>query len=139
MSAPAAATGPERIVWPAMRLGFLGRCPACGKGRLFGHYLKVNDRCDRCLEAFHHHRADDAPAYFTILLVGHIVLPLALYVDSFWAPPLWQMLSLWVALIIVLSLALLPRIKGALVGFQWARRMHGFSESRPDRTASTIQ
>jgi hypothetical protein len=35
---------------------------------------------------------------------------------------------MWFPLIIGLSLWLLPRVKGALVGLQWALRMHGFGD-----------
>ena len=54
------------------------KCPACGKGAMFNAYLKVNDRCPACGEELHHHRADDAPPYFTMLIVGHIVVALVL-------------------------------------------------------------
>mgnify|MGYP003352389930 CR=1 FL=1 len=83
--------------------------------------------CPACGEALHHHRADDAPPYFTILVVGHVIGALILLVDEI-DPDLamWKHMAIWPALVIVLSLALLPRIKGALVGLQWALRMHGF-------------
>jgi uncharacterized protein (DUF983 family) len=68
----------SRDVMQAMRRGFCGRCPNCGKGRLFRAFLKVVDRCDHCGEELSHHRADDAPAYFVILIVGHIVVALPL-------------------------------------------------------------
>ncbi len=85
-----------------------GNCPACGLG----------------LEPY---RADDAPAYFTIFAVGHIVVPLVLAFERYGnQPPLWFHALLWLPLSVVLALLLLPRIKGALVGLQWALRMHGF-------------
>ena len=68
-------------MWLSMRRGFFGRCPNCGKGKIFRAFLKVADRCPACDEALHHHRADDAPAYFVILIVGHVVVPLALVVE----------------------------------------------------------
>ncbi|MFM2444607.1 MAG: hypothetical protein RJB09_1793, partial [Pseudomonadota bacterium] len=64
---------PVRAWWPAMKLGFRGICPACGEGKIFRAFLKVNDCCPCCGEELHHHRADDAPPYFTILVVAHIV------------------------------------------------------------------
>ena len=73
-----------------------------------------------------HHRADDAPPYFTIVIVGHIVVPLLMTVELTYAPPLWLHLLLWLPLTAILSLALLPCVKGAIVGLQWAHRMHGF-------------
>ncbi|MBV8474672.1 MAG: DUF983 domain-containing protein [Hyphomicrobiales bacterium] len=111
----------------AMRRGFLGRCPHCGGGRLFRAYLKVADQCPHCGEELFHQRADDAPPYITMLIVGHFIVAGILAVDSLWpdAPMLWTGLC-WAALTVAASLALLPRVKGALVGYQWALRMHGF-------------
>jgi len=110
----------------ALQRGFLGRCPNCGEGRLFRAYLKVADHCPVCGEALHHHRADDAPAYFVILIVGHIVVPLVLAVETAFAPAYWVHLVLWFPLIVGLSLVLLQPVKGAIVGWQWAHFMHGF-------------
>jgi uncharacterized protein (DUF983 family) len=83
-------------------------------------------QCTGCGTELHHHRADDAPPYFTILAVGHIVVPAMLLLERMVEPPSWVHTVLWLPLVLVLSLALLPRIKGALIGFQWAHRMHGF-------------
>jgi uncharacterized protein (DUF983 family) len=110
----------------AMRRGFLCRCPNCGKGKLFRAFLKVADECAVCGEDLHHHRADDAPAYFVILIVGHIVVPLALWVETDFAPSYWIHLALWLPLTLGLSIGLLQPIKGAIVGWQWAHEMHGF-------------
>jgi uncharacterized protein (DUF983 family) len=110
----------------AISRGLRGRCPACGRGSLFARFLKVTERCGACGEELHHQRADDAPAYFVILIVGHIIVPLALLVETSFAPPLWLAFSLWLPLTLVLSMALLQPVKGAIVGWQWAHRMHGF-------------
>jgi uncharacterized protein (DUF983 family) len=110
----------------AMWRGFSERCPNCGKGRLFGKYLKVNDACPVCREAMFHHRADDAPAYFTILVVGHFIVGGALSLERGFSPPTWVHLAIWLPLTLIASLLLLPRVKGALVGLQWALYMHGF-------------
>jgi uncharacterized protein (DUF983 family) len=126
---------PQRDVWRAMLDGFRSRCPACGKGALFGRYLKVQETCPSCGEALHHHRADDAPPYFTIMIVGHVVVGAILPVERMYAPPLWLHAALWLPLTLVLALWLLPRVKGTIVGLQWAFYMHGFEEAaaRPDR------
>ena len=118
---------PQRDWARAVLNGFRLRCPACGVGRLFGRYLKVNASCPACGEALHHHRADDAPPYFTILIVGHVVVGAILPVERAFMPPLWLHAVLWVPLALLMSLGLLPRIKGAIVGLQWALRMHGFA------------
>jgi uncharacterized protein (DUF983 family) len=106
--------------------GWNGRCPHCGDGRVFSAFLKVSDHCPTCREELHHHRADDAPPYFTIFVVGHIVVAGVLAVEQAWRPDMWIHAALWTPLTLVLSLLLLPRFKGAMVGLQWALRMHGF-------------
>jgi len=111
----------------AMLRGVRCRCPACGEGSVFRAFLKVADKCPSCGEELHHHRADDAPAYFTITIVGHIVIAGVLILEQAFAPATWVHMALWVPLTLVLSLLLLPVVKGALVGLQWAQRMHGFS------------
>jgi len=123
---PEADARPPRDFVRAMWRGFSQHCPNCGKGRLFGKYLKVHDACPGCGEALHHHRADDAPAYFTILIVGHFVVGGALSLERGLAPPTWVHLGLWLPLTLIGCLLLLPRVKGALVGLQWALYMHGF-------------
>lgn len=120
--------GSKRHLGQAMWRGFLGRCPNCNEGRIFRAYLKVADQCPHCGEVFHHHRADDAPAYFVILIVGHLLVPLALSVETAFSPPIYVHVLLWLPLILGLSLALLQPVKGALVAYQWAHRMHGFGE-----------
>ncbi len=120
-------TPPPRNWSQAMWRGFFGACPSCGTGRLFGSYLKVSDTCASCGEALHHHRADDAPPYFTIFIAGHVIVAGVLALEQSVAPPPWVHLVIWLPLTVVVCLALLPRIKGALVGLQWALRMHGFS------------
>ncbi len=115
-----------RDAWQAMGRSTLGKCPACGEGHLFKAYLKVADACDHCGEELHHQRADDAPAYFTISIVGHIVVGGALVLERWMAPATWVHMAIWLPLTLAMSLALLPAVKGSLIGLQWAKRMHGF-------------
>lgn len=116
----------DRPLFAAMRKGWFDRCPSCGVGKLFARFLKANTQCGDCGEELHHHRADDAPPYFTIIVVGHIVVPLTLIVERNWSPSYWTHAVIWLPLTLGLIFWLLPRIKGALVGMQWANRMHGF-------------
>ncbi len=116
----------SRAVAPALRAGWSMRCPGCHRGKMYKQYLKVADACDVCGEELHHQRADDAPPYFTIFIVAHIVVAGILVLERAYAPPTWLHLALWLPLTLALSLWLLPRVKGALIGLQWALRMHGF-------------
>jgi uncharacterized protein (DUF983 family) len=110
----------------ALWRGFRRTCPNCGEGRLFSKFLKVAESCERCGEELHHHRADDAPPYFTMFIVGHVVVPLVLVVEKLWAPPLAVHFTFWTVVTLGLTFALMPAVKGAIVGLQWALRMHGF-------------
>jgi len=121
-----AADRDERPVWPAMRRGFRGRCPRCGQGALFVGYLKVADHCPICRLDLHHQRADDGPAYLTILIVGHLMAPLLLFSFTRFRPDPLVLATVFAVGTVALSLYLLPRLKGMIVGLQWARRMHGF-------------
>jgi uncharacterized protein (DUF983 family) len=129
---------PARPLWEAMLRGFLGRCPKCGEGRLFRAYVKTVDHCEHCGEEMHHHRADDFPAYLVVVIVGHITLGGFMAAEILTELATWQHLAIWVPLTIVLALALLQPVKGAIVGLQWALYMHGFGgeedvvESHPE-------
>ena len=129
-----ASPASPRFLPQALWRGFCLRCPNCGIGRLFSAYLKVNDRCPRCQEELHHQRADDAPPYFVILIVGHLVVGAALTVEVALAPPMWVQMAIWPLLAVALCLLMLPRIKGALIGLQWALRMHGFDPAHRSRS-----
>jgi uncharacterized protein (DUF983 family) len=122
----------KRDVWTSLKRGFRGRCPRCGEGKLFRAYLKVDNNCRVCGLDFTPHRADDLPAYLVIVIVGHLVVPTALMVETDFSPPVWLQLSIYLPLTLVLSLLLLQPVKGAVVGLQWALRMHGFDDNPPD-------
>jgi uncharacterized protein (DUF983 family) len=122
----------KRDVWTAMKRGFCSRCPRCGQGKLFRAFLKVADHCSACGLDFTPHRADDLPAYLVIIIVGHIVVPTALWIETDYSPPVWLQLTVYLSFTLVASLLLLQPVKGAVVGFQWAMRMHGFDDNAPD-------
>ncbi|RJF82299.1 DUF983 domain-containing protein [Azospirillum cavernae] len=100
--------------------GLIGCCPNCGRGRLLRNYLKPVDHCSICGEAFGHLRADDAPPWMTILIVGHIVIPALLAVEQTYEPPTWVHMAVWPLLSLLLTLALLPRCKGFILGLLWS-------------------
>src|SRR6476646_7048527 len=126
------ASGEKRDVWTALKRGLRGRCPRCGQGKLFRAYLKVADHCSVCGLDFTPHRADDLPAYLVIVIVGHIVVPTLLWIETNYTTPVWLSFAAYLPFTFVASLALLQPVKGAVVGLQWALRMHGFDDNPPD-------
>jgi uncharacterized protein (DUF983 family) len=118
----------DRPLWPALRRGWRCRCPNCGNGALMKGYLTVTPVCGVCREPLYHHRADDGPAYLAILIVGHLMAPSLFFVYETWRPEPLTLFTIFAVGCVGLSLYLLPRLKGAIVAFQWARRMHGFAD-----------
>jgi uncharacterized protein (DUF983 family) len=113
----------------AMARGLLCRCPACGKGKMFGRFLKAAEQCNACGEKLSLHQADDAPPYFTMMIVGHIVIPVMVIVERVWHPDMGLQMAIWLPTIFLLTIGLLQPVKGAIVGLQWALKMHGFGTS----------
>ena len=105
--------------------GALGRCPRCGQGRLLHRYLKMVDRCSVCGEPFGHYRTDDAAPWLTILVVGHITVPIILICEMNFQLPLALALAIYLPLIVGLTLFLLPRCKGVMAAVLWATKAEG--------------
>jgi uncharacterized protein (DUF983 family) len=122
----------DRPLRPALMRGWRRRCPNCGAGPMLKGYLAVRDACPVCGEALHHQRADDGPAYLTILIVGHLLAPVLLFVFTTWRPDPMPLAVGFSIATVALSLYLLPRLKGAMVALQWAKRMHGFGGAVDD-------
>ncbi len=100
--------------------GLSGHCPNCGEGRLFSGYLKVEPRCECCGHELGAYRADDGPAYFTILIIGHLVIAPLLCLSFIWTMNPWIVCAISLPLIALITLAALPRVKGAFIGALWA-------------------
>ena len=109
--------------------GLTCRCPNCGRGKLFRGYLKVRSPCLVCGDDNAAYPLDDFPPYLTILVVGHLVVPLLIWTDLRYAPPVWLESAIWLPLTVILCLLLLPRMKGATAGLCWALGL-----SRPDQS-----
>lgn len=117
----------DRAVGPALLKGLRCKCPRCGQGRLFRAYLKIVDRCAICALDYFHHRADDLPAYVAITIVGHVlVIGMMHFQMSGEEIAPWVYLAWLVPLAVVMPLAILPSIKGAVVALQWSKGLHGF-------------
>ena len=119
----------DRPLKPALWRGWRLKCPNCGSGPLLTGYLKVNDTCQVCRQELFHHRADDGPAYLTILIVGHLMAPGLHFTFVTWRPEPLTLFTIFAVGCVGLSLYLLPRLKGAIVGYQWARQLYGFGKT----------
>lgn len=117
-----AGFNPERAVGEGLKRGLMGRCPNCGEGRLFKGYLKVEPTCEACGHDNGAYRADDGPAYFTILIVGHLVVAPMLCFSFIWTWPIGAVVALSLSIVAVATLTLLPIVKGGFIGVQWATR-----------------
>lgn len=114
---------------PAFAHAVRGRCPSCGEAKLFASFLKTVDHCPACGQRWSGHQADDFPAYIVIILLGHLLVPLMIEVNFALAIPLaWQAI-IWPLLAIILAVAMIQPTKGAVIAFQWSRRMHGFARA----------
>jgi uncharacterized protein (DUF983 family) len=122
----------QRSVGQAMWRGTLCKCPHCGQGKMFRAYLKVVDQCDSCGEELNLHRADDFPPYIAITIVGHILVLAMLHIEMVWHVNPVTYLYTMVPLAVIMPLAMLPSIKGSIVGLQWANRMYRFGTGQTD-------
>ena len=125
---PTAPDFERRSLFKGIGRGLRKNCPACGSARLFSGYVKTVDSCSACHLDISGHRADDAPPYLTIMIVGHILIPLALAYKQIFDPPLGLQFAIFLPLMIISTFWLLPIMKGAMIGLQWANRMHGFGD-----------
>jgi len=130
-----AAPAAQRPWLRAMGRGLRKRCPQCGRGGLFAGYIRTADACPACGLDLTGRRTDDAPPYVTVMIVGHLAIPIALAVRQLAEPPLWLQFAIWLPAIAIATFWTLPAVKGAFVGLQWANRMHGFAGADADPTA----
>jgi len=112
----------------ALWRGARNRCPICGEGKVFNGYLRVVDECSHCHAPLGRLRADDAPPYFTIFIVGHLLIPPVLWIERAYMPPMWLHMVVWLPLFAIVTTLLLRPVKGATVGLM--TRL-GFGDETP--------
>ncbi len=128
MSGKPEQTRPE--TWIAIRRALSGKCPNCGRARLYVSYLRAVDRCPICKEPYAHIHSDDAAPWLTILVVGVFTVPIVLAIESRTDWPLWVSLSAWLSFAVVLALIVLPRVKAVLIGLLWLSRSQDSERQR---------
>lgn len=113
------------FIFESMRRGFLRHCPKCGEGLLFNGYLTPRPGCDHCGEDTGRIYTADIAPYFTILVVGHLVVLPMLVLEQLAHPPMWLQVAIWPAAALFLTLWFLPRVKGCIMGLMWALDLRG--------------
>lgn len=104
----------------SIKRGLAHRCPSCGKGDIYGRYLKVRPSCETCGHDLARYPADDGPAYLTILLIGHLIVGPALFFPVVWETPPQISLPIILGVLTVVTLLALPRVKGGWIGLMYA-------------------
>lgn len=115
--------------WPILRRALQRRCPNCGQGKLFASYLKQVEHCAACGERYAHIRSDDAAPWLTILVVGHIVIPLVIFTEKRVSWPEWESMTVWPGLTLVLALLILPYSKAIFLSAIWATKGPGSEQN----------
>jgi uncharacterized protein (DUF983 family) len=115
-------TGPYYPPLGPFSTGLACKCPRCGKGPVFDGYLKVREICQECDLDLSEHDSGDGPAIFVIFILGATVVPLALWFEATFTPPLWVHAVVWGIAVIGGTLALLPPLKGVMVALQYRHR-----------------
>ncbi|MBC9179163.1 DUF983 domain-containing protein [Pseudoroseomonas ludipueritiae] len=117
--------------------GARNRCPVCGEGHVFRGFLTLAPACEHCGTDFSELRADDAPPYIVIFLVGHILVPLIFVVEKVWLPPMWLHMVVWLPLFALVSTLALRPVKGAVIG--WMLRLGPTGDHHGVLPASTAR
>ena len=114
--APAPPPWPVPTFWTAIWRGARFLCPACGQAHAFAGFLKVRPECPNCGAPLGRFRADDAPPYFTLFIVGHLLVPIIYETEVRYHPDLWLQAAIFLPAALVLTLGLLRPVKGATLG-----------------------
>ena len=122
MPSPAMTKHDSPSLASSLAAGIAGRCPACGRGKLFSGYLTLAPRCNVCGLDYSFADSGDGPAVFVILVTGFIIVGAALFVEMAYKPPYWLHALLWGPLVILLPLILLRSFKGVLIALQYKHK-----------------
>jgi uncharacterized protein (DUF983 family) len=118
----------KRSVWVGLQRGLQRKCPHCGEGALFAGYLKVAPTCASCGHNNGRYRADDGPAYLTVLLMGHFLVAPALMFPIIWQADPLIVVPIALVTVTAVTLAMLGCIKGAWIGLIWANGSEATSQ-----------
>lgn len=115
----------DDVYYPSVSVAGAGlacKCPRCGRGKLYDGFLTVAARCGHCGLDLRKADSGDGPAIFLIFILGALVVPMALLVESAFSPPMWLHMTIWTAVILGAALALLRPMKGVMIALQYKHR-----------------
>lgn len=118
---PRGNSGPDPDYPPLSPIatGLAGRCPRCGRGRLFDGFLTVAESCDVCGFDLSKQNSGDGPAVFVIFILGAVVVPLVFWFEFTYEPPFWLHAVIWIPIILGGALGLLRPLKGLMIALQY--------------------
>lgn len=126
---PVPDTLPHSLSEAAMR-GVKGHCPRCGEASLFRKWLKVVDDCSACGQDWSLQRADDLPAYISLFVTGHVMVPIMMWMILDFGISAWVVAAIGLPATLLMAVAILQPAKGATVALMWWMGMHGFRQER---------
>lgn len=112
-------------LWRVMLRGFTKKCPHCGKASIYERYLKPTARCTSCGTAYDHIRTDDFAPWLTLIVLGHLFVPLVFHIETTYRPSLPLLFAILIPSIILTVLGLLPNFKGAAIALMWSLGLRG--------------
>ncbi|MCT4331608.1 DUF983 domain-containing protein [Paracoccus sp. YLB-12] len=105
----------------AIMRGLLNRCPNCGKGKLLQGYLTVPAECGTCHAPVGRYPAADGPAFFAMTIMLLLLIPLIGFTWVLFRPSPAMLLLITGLVTTVMTLILLRLVKGAFIGYLWAK------------------
>ena len=132
---PSQRLSPDQIDLPAGWIAALVRgakchCPRCGEAALFRKSLKPVDRCPHCRQDWSVQQADDFPAYIGIFVVGHLLAPVVIAMIGTFGMSAWLTLAIILPVAVVMLIAMLQPVKGAVIAFLWWMGIGAFEKER---------
>jgi len=102
--------------------GALGRCPRCGKGKLFKGFVDVAPACESCGLDLKFADSGDGPAVFVMLFAGFFIVGLALFIEVNYEPPMWVHAAIFLPLTLIVCVGMLRPLKGVLIALQYRNK-----------------
>lgn len=129
-AAPVAPIMLPRSFRAAAGRAMAGRCPRCGAARLFARFLKPEAACPSCRQDWTPQRADDFPAYIAILVTGHVLAPVIIWLVTDFDLAPGALAAIILPLAVAMMIGMLQPAKGAVIALQWWHGLHGFTRER---------